>query len=246
MGTPPRTVHLFIPCFVDQLYPETGEAMVRLLNRAGCEVRYLREQTCCGQPAFNSGYWDEARPLAERWVRLFADAEAVVSPSASCVAMVRRHYGDLGLRGAEGDDYEALRKRVWELSEFLVDELGVTDVGARFPHRVAYHTSCHGYRELGILDQPLALLREVEGIDLVELDDRRACCGFGGTFAAKFGELSAAIGDDKLAAIRRSGAEVVTATDDSCLMHIGGMLRHRREGVRALHYASILAGEEGA
>ncbi len=241
---PPRKVHLFIPCFVDQVYPQTGLAALKLLRAAGCEVIYPRGQTCCGQPAFNSGYAGEAADLAERFIRLFRDAEAVVAPSASCIAMVRVHYGDLPLAPEIREEYESLRERVFELSEYLVDRLGVTDFGARFPGRVAYHASCHGLRELGILRQPMELLRKVEGLELVEPDDRHLCCGFGGTFAAKFSSLSAAIGEDKIEALVRTGAEVVTATDDSCLMHLGGMLSRRKVPIRPLHYARILAGGE--
>jgi len=236
-------VSLFIPCFVDQIYPETGLATVNLLRRAGCTVDYPREQTCCGQPAFNSGYRGETCSLAERFIRLFADAEAVVAPSGSCVAMTRVHYGELELDAGLRREWESLRARIFELSEYLVDELKVEDLGTSFPHRVAYHASCHGLRELGIHQQPLELLKRVRGIDLVELDDHQRCCGFGGTFAAKFSDLSSAIGEDKLEAIRESGAEVVTATDDSCLMHIGGLLKRHKMPMRTLHYARIAAGE---
>lgn len=241
MSTP--TVALIIPCFVDQLFPETGLACAKVLRKAGCRVRYDPEQTCCGQPAFNSGFRTEATRLAERFIALFRDRDAIVAPSGSCLSMVRNHYGELDLPASARDDWESLRTRVFELSQYLVDELKVTDVGGRFDGRVAWHTSCHGYRELGIDQQPLELLRHVDGIDLVELDDRKACCGFGGTFAVKYGALSAAMGEDKLRAIELSGASVVTATDDSCLMHIGGMLARQNKPVRALHYARILAGE---
>jgi L-lactate dehydrogenase complex protein LldE len=241
MTAKPRRVHLFIPCFVDQLYPETGVATVRLLREVGCDPVYDDRQTCCGQPAFNSGYHSEAAHLARRFLKLFESADTVVAPSASCVGMVRRHYGELGLDGEDAERWEDVRGRIFELSEFLVGELGVSSVPGAFPHKVAYHASCHGFRELGILDQPLELLKSVRGIDLVELKDRHACCGFGGTFAAKFSALSVAMGEDKVEAIRKSGAEVVTATDDSCLMHIGGMLRHQNSPVKWMHYAQILA-----
>ncbi len=243
MAATPGRVHLFIPCFVDQFFPETGLATVQLLRRQGLEVVYEREQTCCGQPAFNSGFHRDAAHLAKRFLRLFRDAEAVVAPSASCVAMVRRHYGELGLQGEDASTWESLRTRIWELSEFLVDVLGVKQVPGAFPHRVAYHPSCHGLRELGILKQPLSLLRSMKGIDVVELNDQERCCGFGGTFAAKFSALSVAMGEDKLEAIEKSGASFVTATDDSCLMHLAGMISRRSLPIRTLHYARILAGE---
>lgn len=239
-----KRVHLFIPCFVDQLYPQTGLATVELLRRAGCEVVFPRGQTCCGQPAYNSGFMKDAAVLAEHFVEVFGDAEAVVAPSASCVAMVRRHYSKLDLHESVRSDYEALRSRVFELSEFLVDQLKVTDFGARYPHKVAYHTSCHGYHELGIREQPLRLLEQVKDLELVEPDDRKQCCGFGGTFAVKFPEVSTAIGDDKVEAIRLTGAEVLTATDDSCLMHLAGLFSRKKVPVRTLHYARIIAGGE--
>ncbi len=238
------TVDLFIPCFVDQVFPRTGLAAVRLLEMAGCTVRYRREQTCCGQPAFNSGYHDEAAKLAERFVRLFADADVVMAPSASCVAMVKKHYSSLDLDTETRQLHEELKGRVFELSQFLVDELKIASFPSRYPHTVAYHTSCHGYRELGVYDQPLQLLRGVKEMELVEPDDLHACCGFGGTFSAKFPELSVAMGEDKIIAIERTGADVITATDDSCLMHLAGMLQKRKSSIRTLHYARILAGGE--
>ena len=236
-------VSLFIPCFVDQFFPETGLATVDLLRRAGCEVEYSREQTCCGQPSHNSGFRKDTKVLAEKFIRLFSDAEVVVAPSASCVAMVRLEYGKLDLDPGIRKEWEALCPRLFELSEYLVDELRFDQLERPFPHRVAYHASCHGLRELNIYEQPLALLRTVPAIELVELDDRHACCGFGGTFAAKFSNLSTAIGQDKLEAIQRSGAEVVTATDDSCLMHIAGLASRQKLPFRTMHYARILAGE---
>ncbi len=243
MGTK-RKVSLFIPCFVDQFFPQTGMATVKLLEIADCEVHFPVEQTCCGQPAFNSGYRKEAASLAKRFIRVFGDADNVVAPSGSCVAMVRKHYEELDLQGEERKTYEALKTRIYEVSEFLVDVLKITDFGASFPHKVAYHSSCHGYRELGIHDQPVELLHKVEGITLVEPDDRRNCCGFGGTFAVKFPGISSAMGEDKLAAIQATGAEVVTATDDSCLMHLQGMISRKKLPLRTLHYTRILAGGE--
>lgn len=237
-------IHLFIPCFVDQMFPQTGMATVQLLRRAGCDVVFPREQTCCGQPAFNSGYQKDAAALAERFIRVFANAEAVVAPSASCVTMVRAHYAELPLAKEMRSDYELLRPRVFELSEFLVDQLHFDSIDSRFPFRVAYHSSCHGLRELGIHDQPMQLLKRVKDLELVEPDDRHNCCGFGGTFAVKFSGVSAAMGEDKIEAIKATGAQFVTATDDSCLMHIQGMLSRRREAVQTLHYARILAGGE--
>jgi L-lactate dehydrogenase complex protein LldE len=240
-------VSLFITCFNDTLFPATGIAVVRLLERLGHEVDFPEEQTCCGQMHLNSGYADEALPLVRRFARVFADAELVVSPSASCVGMVRDQYaalaersGDAGLAAAVAE----LRPRVLELSELLVDRLGVEDVGAYYPHRVTYHPTCHGLRGLELGDRPLRLLRAVRGIDLVELPDATECCGFGGTFAVKNADTSAAMLADKLRHVLDTGAEVCTAGDNSCLMHIGGGLSKRRSRVRAVHLAEILAATE--
>ncbi len=238
---------LFITCFNDTLFPETGRATVRLLERLGVGIDFPREQTCCGQMHFNSGYADEALPLVRRFVEIFGDSEVVVAPSGSCVAMVREHYpraaelaGDRGLAA----EIEALRPRVLELSELLVDRIGAEDVGAYFPHRVTYHPTCHSLRVLGVGDRPLKLLRAVKGIDLVELDQPTECCGFGGTFAVKNAETSMAMLTDKVRAILDTGAEVCSASDNSCLMHIGGALSRQRAGVRAVHLAEILAATE--
>jgi L-lactate dehydrogenase complex protein LldE len=195
----------------------------------------------------NSGYADEALPLARRFVRIFADCEVILSPSASCVGMVREQYPHLAERASDAafaTDVAALVPRVLELSEFLVDRLGVDDVGAHFPHRVTYHPTCHGLRGLGLGDRPLSLLRAVRGIDLVELPDAEECCGFGGTFAVKNHEVSAAMLADKLRCIGDTGAEVCTAGDNSCLMHIGGGLARLKAGTRTLHLAEILAATE--
>jgi L-lactate dehydrogenase complex protein LldE len=238
---------LFITCFNDTLFPATGIAVVRLLERLGVAVDFPDQQTCCGQMHLNSGYADEAVPLVRRFVRVFADAEVVVSPSASCVGMVRDQYPKLA--ASTGDavlvrEVEALAPRVLELSELLVDRLGVTDVGAYYPHRVTYHPTCHGLRGLELGDRPLALLRAVRGIDLVELAEAKECCGFGGTFAVKNADTSAAMLADKLRHVLDTGASVCTAGDNSCLMHIGGGLRRMGAPARAVHLAEILAATE--
>ncbi len=229
-------VSLFVTCFNDTLFPDAARATVRVLERLGCEVEFRAEQTCCGQMHGNSGYEDAARPLAERFARVFGDAEAVVSPSASCVGFVREHYPRMGVPFAGPP--------VYELTEFLVDVLGAEDVGASFPHRVTLHPTCHSVRALGVGDRPARLLRAVRGIDLVELEDALECCGFGGTFAVKNAEVSMAMLGDKLGRVLETRAEVCTAVDTSCLMHIGGGLRRQRAGVRTMHIAEILAAEE--
>jgi L-lactate dehydrogenase complex protein LldE len=235
-------VALFVTCLTDTLVPETGIATVRLLERLGHTVEFPRAQTCCGQMHLNTGYHDEARSLARRFVRVFGDAEVVVAPSASCVGTVREYYPRL----AEGDaafarEVDALAPRVLELSEFLVGRLGLDDVGASFPHRVTYHPTCHSLRMLGVGDAPYRLLRAVRGLDLVELPQATECCGFGGTFAIKNADTSAAILADKVRSVLDTRAEVCTAADNSCLLHIGGALSRQRTGVRAVHLAEILA-----
>jgi L-lactate dehydrogenase complex protein LldE len=244
-------IALFITCFNDTLFPQTGRAVVRLLERLGHEVEFPLEQTCCGQMHFNSGYQREAVPLARRFVRIFGGYEAIVSPSASCVGMVRDAYprlADLAGDAALRRDAEVLAPRVWELSEFLIKKLGIEDVGAAYPHRVTYHPTCHSLRVLHVGDAPLRLLRHVRGIDLVELPAADQCCGFGGTFAIKNADVSMAMLTDKVRHILDTGAEVCASGDNSCLMHIGGALHRQRAGVRTVHLAEILAatGDEPA
>lgn len=237
-------VALFIPCFVDQLSPEVGLDTVRVLRRVGYDVDFPEAQTCCGQPAFNTGYWNDALPLAERFVRIFSSAEAVVCPSGSCTTMVRNFYPELLASRPLRAEAVRLGQRVFELSEFLVKVAKVTDIGATFPHRVTLHDSCHALRELHLKGEPRELLRHVRGLELVELPYGEECCGFGGTFATKYGMISAAMGETKVGNIEVSGAEYVTALDSSCLMHIDGILRRRASQARTIHLASILAQTE--
>jgi L-lactate dehydrogenase complex protein LldE len=243
----PHRASLFITCFNDTLFPRTGQAVVRLLERLGVEVDFPLEQTCCGQMHFNTGYAEETIPLVRRFVRVFADSEVVVSPSASCVAMVREYYGrvaDLAGDAGLAREVAALTPRVLELTEFLTDRLEVEDVGAFFPHRVTYHPTCHGLRMLGLGDRPVRLLRAVRGIEVIDLPEAKECCGFGGTFAVKNADTSIAMLTDKLRTILDTGAEVCVAADNSCLMHIGGALSRQRAGVRTMHLAEILAQTE--
>jgi L-lactate dehydrogenase complex protein LldE len=221
-------VALFVTCLGDTLFPAAGQAVVRLLDRLDVEVEFPEEQTCCGQMHLNSGYADEGLALARRLAGVFEGYEAVVTPSASCAGMVREQLG-------------ADAPPVHELSEFLVDVLGVEDVGAYYPHRVTYHPTCHSLRSLRLGDRPGRLLSAVRGMDLVELPDERECCGFGGTFAVKNAETSTAMLADKMANVLSTHAEVCTAGDTSCLMHIGGGLSRLRSGVRTVHLAEILA-----
>jgi L-lactate dehydrogenase complex protein LldE len=231
-------VALFLTCVNDTLFPETGKAVVRLLERLGCAVDFPPGQTCCGQMHFNTGYRDDARPMAERFTATFGDYEAVVVPSGSCAAMVREWYPSLGVAAPGG---------VYELTEFIVDVLGVTDVGAYFPHTVTYHPTCHSLRSLKVGSRPLDLLSAVRGLTLVPLGEAEECCGFGGTFALKNSAVSAAMCADKVRGVLDTGAEVLCAADNSCLMHLGGALSRQRTGVRAMHLAEILAAtEEGS
>jgi L-lactate dehydrogenase complex protein LldE len=239
---------LFITCFNDTLFPETGRATVEVLERLGVEVEFPLAQTCCGQMHFNTGYQREAIPLVRRFVEIFGDYDAVVAPSGSCVSMVRELY-PMAAELARDQDLagriEDLGPKVFELSEFLAKKLGVTEVGAYYPHRVTYHPTCHSLRMLEVGDAPLSLLRNVRGIDLVELSEAEECCGFGGTFAVKNADTSAAMLSDKLRHVLDTEAEVCTAGDNSCLMHIGGGLGRLRAGVRTVHLAEILASQGG-
>jgi L-lactate dehydrogenase complex protein LldE len=240
----PVRVALFIACFNDTLFPRTGEAVVKVLERLGHEVEFPLEQTCCGQMHANTGYQLEAVPLLRRFVRVFGDYEAVVCPSGSCVGMVAEQYprlAQLDGDGALAREVENLRPRVHEFASFLTDVLGAEDVGAYFPHRVTYHPTCHTLRALSAGDAPLRLLRAVRGIDLVELPSGSECCGFGGTFAVKNAAVSTAMLADKLEHVLSTRAEVCTALDNSCLMHIGGGLSRLQAGVRTMHVAEILA-----
>ncbi|MEV7373013.1 (Fe-S)-binding protein [Streptomyces sp. NPDC090301] len=244
-------VALFATCVNDAVYPATAVATVKLLERLGVTVDFPAGQTCCGQPQYNTGYRRETEPLVRRMARVFKGYEHVVTPSGSCVAMIRDNYPRIGSKArAEGrgdtltQASDSLVPRTYELTEFLVDVLGVTDVGAYFPHKVTYHPSCHGLRMLGLGERPRLLLEAVKGLELVELPGAEECCGFGGTFAVKNPDVSAAMGADKIRNSLSTGAEILCGADNSCLMHLGGMLRRQDAPQRALHIAEILASTE--
>lgn len=240
-------IDLFLTCVNDALFPATGQATVRLLERLGHTVGFNPAQTCCGQMHLNTGYRDDALDLVRKFVRDFKDSEVVVMPSGSCAAMVRELYAEAARWAGDDEllkDVEDLAPRVFELSEFLVNKLGVTDVGAYYPHRVTYHPTCHAMRTLRVGDAPLQLLRNVRGMTLVELAGANECCGFGGTFAVKNPDVSAAMLTDKARHILDTGAEACTAGDNSCLLHIGGGLHRLRSGARTVHLAEILASTE--
>lgn len=237
-------IALFITCFNDTLFPNTGKAVVTVLERLGHTVTFPSRQTCCGQMHLNTGYQAEATRLMRHFVDVFQDSDIVVAPSASCVGMVREYYPQLALRSGEADlpaRVASLRSRVFEFSELLSEVLGVQDVGAYYPHRVTYHPTCHTLRVLHLDDAPLHLLRQVRGIDLVELSARTECCGFGGTFSIKNADTSMAMLTDKVRHVLDTGAEVCASGDNSCLMHIGGALHRQRTGVGTVHIAEILA-----
>jgi L-lactate dehydrogenase complex protein LldE len=242
-------VALFVTCLNDTMFPSTGQATVKLLNRLGVEVDFPKAQTCCGQMHVNSGYVPEAIPVVRTFVEAFAGYDAVVAPSGSCVASVREQHKIVAARSGDPAlvrQVEALSPRVYELSEFLVDVLGRVDVGAYFPHRVTMHPTCHSTRLLGVGDRPERLLRAVRGITMVDLPEAEECCGFGGTFSLKNPDVSVAMGADKARHVRESGAEVLVAADNSCLMHIKGLLTRQRAGIRVMHLAQILASQEAA
>ncbi|HEY0256886.1 MAG TPA: (Fe-S)-binding protein [Candidatus Methylacidiphilales bacterium] len=234
-------VSLFIPCFVDQIYPHVGVSIIKVLERLGCEVDYPEGQTCCGQPAFNSGCWDEARDVAEHALDVFADSEVIVGASGSCGAMMKVFYPQLFEGTSRHFDALKLAPKVYEFSDFLVNKLGVSDVGARFPGTVTFHDGCHGLRELGIESQPRELLRHVQGLTLVEMKEAKTCCGFGGTFAVKFPMISTAMGEVKCASILETEADYVVSNDSSCLMQIAGLLQRQGKTTPCLHLAEVLA-----
>lgn len=246
-------IALFITCYNDTLFPETGQAMVQVLERLGHTVVFPPGQTCCGQMHYNTGYQAEAMPLLERFVAQFRSAEVVVVPSSSCVTMMHENYPRMAQQIASDGKHPTLVQevaellpRVYEFSEFLTRGLGLEDVGAYYPHRVTYHASCHGLRGLALGDGPLRLLRAVRGLELVPIENLERCCGFGGTFAVKNADVSSAMLAEKTNAVLNTGAEVCTACDNSCLMHIEGALHRQQTGVRTVHLAEILACTEAA
>ena len=232
-------VSLFVTCVIDQVFPQVGMAMADVLERAGCEVEFREAQTCCGQPAFNSGYRDEARTVAEHFLKTFEGAEHIVVPSGSCASMISHHFAEL----LPGDKrVHDLEPRVWEFSQFLTNVLKLEDVGATFDGLVTYHDSCHALRELKIKDGPRKLLGNVRGLRLVEMEPAEECCGFGGTFAVKFPEISGGMVRTKIDAIERTGASTVVSIDSSCRMQIQGALSRAGSRIRTMHLAEVLAG----
>jgi L-lactate dehydrogenase complex protein LldE len=236
-------VSLFVPCFVDQMAPQVGLATAKVLQRLGHDVEFRAEQTCCGQPSFNSGQWDVAREGALRTIEVFRGAGTVVGPSGSCVAMIKKFYPELLHGTPHQAAAEELAGRTFEFADFLVNQLGVTDVGARFAKKVTYHDGCHALRELRLKEEPRKLLRAVKGLELIETEEGETCCGFGGLFSAKFPMISTAMVQVKGGALARTGADYVVSSDPSCLLQIGGWLSREGKPILPLHIAEVLANE---
>lgn len=238
-----KKITLFVQCLVDGLYPEVGEAMMTLFRRLDIQVNCPMDQTCCGQPAFNTGYWKAARIAAKRFVKIFEDAEWIVCPSGSCVNMVKNHYPDLFEDNtAWAERAKQVGRRTFELSQFLVDILGIKDMGAAYDGKITYHDSCHLLRGLGIREQPRRLIQHLKGAEFIEMKDPDRCCGFGGTFSVKYPDISTAMVDEKIHNIIASGADTVTGCDISCLMNIQGRLSRMESPIKVLHIAQLLAG----
>jgi L-lactate dehydrogenase complex protein LldE len=236
-------ITLFVPCFMNTMYPHAGMSIVKVLERLGHSVNYHEELFCCGQPAFNAGYWDEARTVAAPVVETLAadDSEAIVIGSGSCGAMLKVFYRDLFANTALAADAVSIGERTWEFSDFLVTKLGVSDVGASFPAKVTFHDGCHGLRELRVKQQPRQLLAHVRGLELLEMREAESCCGFGGTFSAKFPAISTAMGEVKCASAAETGADYIVSNDSSCLMQIQGLLDRNGKPIKTMHLAEVLA-----
>lgn len=234
-------VQLFIPCFVDQLFPQTAFNMIKVLEKAGCTVTYNLEQTCCGQPAFNAGFWDDARAICKKFLKDFNTTEYIVAPSASCVGFVRNYYGKLFTDAPQTEAAKAIGKNIYELSDFLVNVLHKTDFGATLPGKATYHDSCAGLRECKIKNEPRLLLQNVSGLEITEMEDVETCCGFGGTFAVKFEPISMGMAEQKVEHAIDTGAQYLISTDLSCLMHLQGYIQHKQYALKTMHLADVLA-----
>ncbi|HEY9362879.1 MAG TPA: (Fe-S)-binding protein [Chitinophagaceae bacterium] len=234
-------VQLFIPCFVDQLYPDTAFNMIKVLEKAGCTVTYNEKQTCCGQPAFNAGFWDQSKEVCTKFLKDFSGSEVVVGPSASCVGFIRNYYTRLFDNSSLHNNVKDLGKRTFEFSEFLVKVLKVENLDAKLEAKATYHDSCTGLRECKIKKEPRQLLSHVKGLELVEMHDVETCCGFGGTFAVKFEAISIAMGEQKVDNAIATGAEYIISTDLSCLMHLDGYIKNKGYQIKTMHLADVLA-----
>ena len=234
-------VHIFIPCFIDQLYPQTAFNMVKVLEKAACDVVYNTNQTCCGQPAFNAGYWDEAKEVCTKFLKDFDNADYIVCPSASCVGFVKNYYNKLIDNTAKQNEATNISKRIFEFTEFLVDVLKIENYGAVFNATATYHDSCAALRECKIKEAPRKLLRNVKGLQLIEMAETETCCGFGGTFAVKFDAISVAMADQKITNANATNADYIISADMSCLMHIDGCIQNKDLSLKTIHIADVLA-----
>ncbi|NQU86351.1 MAG: (Fe-S)-binding protein [Mariniphaga sp.] len=234
-------VSLFIPCFIDQIYPDTAHNIVKILEKCGCKVFYNPEQTCCDQPSFNSGFWDETRELAKKFITDFNDDRIIVGPSASCVGFVRNYYEKLFDDQREKQEVLKLKTRIFEFNDFLVNHLNIEDLGATFPFKVTFHDACAALREYGVKEEPRKLLKKVKGLELIEMEDTETCCGFGGTFATKFKDISTAMTEQKVSNAIKTGAEFIVSTEASCLLNINSYIRKQNLPIKTIHIADVLA-----
>lgn len=234
-------VDLFIPCFIDQIYPETAFNTIKVLEKAGCKVNYNPAQTCCGQPAFNAGFWDQCKEVAEKFIQDFPNDRYVVSPSASCAGMVKNYYPEIFQDTVQVNQSKTLQKNIFELTDFLVNVLKVTDLGARLEGVATYHDACSALREMGIKQSPRTLLSNVKGLELREMEETETCCGFGGTFSVKYEPIAVGMAEQKIIYAEKTQAEYLISTDVSCLMHIDGFLKKQKKNMKVMHIADVLA-----
>ena len=234
-------VDLFIPCFVDQLYPETAFNMIKVLEHVGCDVKYNTNQTCCGQPAFNAGFWPESKEVAKKFISDFSENNYIVAPAGSCVGFVRNFYGELVANSVQHNDYKRVKKNIYEFTEFLVKVLNIDDVGAKLEGKATYHDACGALRECKIKEEPRRLLSKVRGLQMEEMKDVETCCGFGGTFSVKFEPISTGMAEQKINNALATNADYLISTDMSCLMHLDGMIKKRKENLKVMHIADVLA-----
>jgi L-lactate dehydrogenase complex protein LldE len=235
------TIDIFIPCFIDQIYPETGMNMVKILEKFGLTVNYNDNQTCCGQMAFNSGFWEEAKELGAKFLNDFNHNRPVVAPSASCVGYIKNYYDKLFFNTAYHIEYKKLQRNIYEFTDFMVNKLNITDAGATFEHRVTYHDSCAALREYGLKNEPRQLLSNVKGLELIEMKDTDVCCGFGGTFSVKHEAISSAMAQQKVHNALETQAEYIVSTDSSCLMHMDSYIKKQKLPIQVVHIADVLA-----
>ena len=234
-------VDIFIPCFVDQLFPETAFNMIKVLEKAGCTVNYNPAQTCCGQPAFNAGFWDQCKDVANKFINDFPNERYIVTPSASCAGMVKNYYPEIFHNSVLHNKSKSIQKNIYEFSDFLVNVLNVTDIGARLNGVATYHDSCSALREMGIKKEPRTLLSNVRGLEIREMQDTETCCGFGGTFSVKYEAIAVGMAEQKIIHVEETSAEIIISTDVSCLMHLDGYLKKQNKKIKVMHIADVLA-----